>query len=280
MRKTLACLLFLFCTVLGWGQNAYTTPYTVGNTDDTANLGIISHWKALPNGGACNLLNIGSDGVMLCQGTDGYPYQRITGATTWTKLTSLGNQMHVVMANAGITYALGPGGLDWAICQTQGSNSYSVLQWSGSAWTAKHGCYRQMAATSDGFIIGTNVSNDTWESSDGGNTYTQISGHTKGPNLTYVSASQSSEICGTDGSKVYLDTGGGFVALPAQPATSGIAGCVVTNDGINMYAWGTFGVQRWDFLAGTWNVVTGLSVNGMSAGYNPMTVAVDTAGHP
>ena len=281
MRKCITLLFPLFLASLCWGD--YNTAYTSAFTDLTTYLPTTNLWKQLPSPGACqpNGLSVGTNGDLLCMGTDGYPYQRILGAMTWTKLTAMGNQMHSVIANNGITYALGPGGLDWSICQTQGVNSYSLLVWTGTAWSGRHGCLNMLSITGGGFLVGINVALDTWKSTDGGNTWTQISGHALGPNLNYVSVVSDTFMCGTTATQVFwMQRTGTIVAMPVQPASSGIAGCVVTNDGDSIYAWGTWGVKRFGFKTAVWVAVFGMtSPHGMTTGRKGSTFALSNIGN-
>ena len=281
MKKIVTLVASLLFASLCWGQ--YTTTYQTGVTDLTTYLPSTNVWKQLPNPGACqpNGLSVGTNGDLLCMGTDGYPYQRILGAMTWTKLTFMGNQMHSVIANNGIIYALGPGGSDWAICQTQGPNSYSVLVWTGSAWSGRSGCLNQLSVAGDGVLVGVNVTQDTWKSTNGGASFTQISGHAFGPNLNYVSAANDARMCGTTATQVFwMQTNGSIVVIPAQPASSGIAGCAFTMEGDSIYAWGTWGVKRFDLLAATWITVFGMtSPHGMTTGRKGSTFALSNIGN-
>jgi hypothetical protein len=282
MRRILT-LLFLLLQLPLFAQ--YKTTWNRGVTDITSSLATVNAWKALPQGGGCNSINMGSDGMITCMGTDGYPYQSSAATTTWTKVTAMGNQMHTVVTSAGTTFALGPGGLDWAICQTYGSSSYSILQWNGSAWVGLHGCLSTLQIGGDGSLVGFNTLGDTYQSTNHGSTWVQISGHTFGPNFTYVSEASANSVCGIVGGTLYTFDGTHFNSFPTQPGGTPI-GCLITGTRVpTLYTWNASNVVRMFTLydgsqAGTAWVTLAGTAKGLTGPQKGMVLGLTSTGAP
>jgi hypothetical protein len=267
-------LLFLFIASLSWGQ--YSTTYNGGVTDITSYLPTNSAWKSFPQGGFCDSgsLTIGGDGYIMCL-SSGYPYAT-TAQGTWTLQTAMETNLYgLAVADQSHIYSL-----IHATCATD----HNVALWSGTAWITKTGCLKQINAGSvDGTLVGTNSYWYAYQSTDGGNTYTEISGGSLGPYLSYIAASSSYSMCGVGSGNAYsrVGTQTAFTALPASGVTP--IGCAIYQDANpGIFVWDAGGVVKlYDFISNSWSLVKStIGMVNVASETKASTIALDTYGDP
>jgi hypothetical protein len=279
MRKTLACLLFLFCSALGWGQNSchgvnpeMCTNYTVGNLGLVAGEPSYSFGDNFPNAKAINVWHLMSGSPSLIGFTSGYQ-SKADGSTvthygwtsagqawqyidftespnpnTWVQIPAFGTNIKAMAMVTGLTFSL----QTYAPCPT---GSYGIFYWNGSAWIRPGtGCVSQLGGGQDGTLMGVGTDGFLYESLDNSASWAQVTA--SGSGWKYVTPANVGEAFAvkTDGTiwVVALPSGtltelSGLTTAPPAVDSDGNAFVVGTDS--NIYHLNSSNL--WDKLIGT-----------------------------
>jgi hypothetical protein len=206
MRKTLACLLFLFCTTLGWGQGnschgvnpQMCTNYTLGNVNLVSGEPTYSFGDNLPNAKTLNVWHLMSGAPALIGLASGYDstgtsihygwtsagqaweYVDFTAASnpsTWVQHPELGTVSQVAVGAAGKIWVL----KSTAYCTGLNAAWYGIFYWNGSSLVqpSSTSCLSQFGASSDGTLLGVQYpspGHTMWESTNGGSSWFEPTG--------------------------------------------------------------------------------------------------------
>jgi hypothetical protein len=279
IKKIVALLVCIFCASLCWGQ--YTINYTIGLTDITSYLPTTNAWHLLGGGQVCipNTLSVGYDGTLMCIGTNGYAASFDRATQSWTQLTSMGLGIQG-LAVLDVSHV-------WVLKADSGCNdghnppNLKNYMWNGASYTTGTGCGRVLSVGSDGLLVFTNYQGGTYSSLNG-SSWTQISGGSYGPTLSYAEAASNLSMCGVGAGLVYAQMGSqaAFTQLSAQPGGTPI-GCVIyEGNDPGIFTWNSSGVVKaYNIGNGTWSAVAG-TMYGLTSETKAKTLGLDASGQP
>jgi hypothetical protein len=270
--RTVTLLATLFLASLCWGQ--YQTTYQTGVSDITSYLPTVNAWKQI--GPLTTFISISESSYGDIYGLDssgcGWSYDRSTQQYTsqswgcgWSEITTDFYSSSVIVgllkADSGCP-----------------SGTKRFYWWYGTGQPQSTGCAAHWYGSTDNSALQLELNggdSQFWNGPNG--TYTDI-----GTGWTAGSIVNSNLACAIKGGQVYLwQDNATFGLMSTQPASSGVSGCNITVENDSMFAWGAFGVKRFDFASGTWNVVSGISVSAITSAYKGTTLALDsTYGQP
>jgi hypothetical protein len=259
--KRLLLLAVLCVSPCVFAQQGYTTTWTgLQLTDLTSHCQIAGQncWIPLPSGLAAYSVDIGGDGSLAALTTAYNLYTWNASTLQWTIHNEAGlGWARVVVQDATHIY-LESG----QVPQCGDGQNRAIYFWSGSgAPVQKNGCFQIITVgKEDGSLSAIKVDGTVWQSTDGANTWTQITG---APVATDVSASDVNNVCIISNSTLYTRTksNDGFVAFsPAPP--NGAQGCLYRPNAPDypfIVVYNTHGDYMFDFNSQTWTLLQGFS---------------------